>query len=123
MVLADATYRWEAVVKPKLQQTYGVDQDRRHLTAWGLSTGTDEHGLKVWQAAQKHAINEPKIFCDQISAHFSHLAKALGLGKDLGPNGNFKFIRTTDPEHFKTVQYFWVRIVHLNSLNFKETFT
>lgn len=31
-----------------------------------LCTGCDEHGLKIWQAAQKQKL-QPQQFCDQVS--------------------------------------------------------
>lgn len=37
-----------------------------------LNTGTDEHGLKIQQAAQAAGV-EPKAFCDRISTRFKVL--------------------------------------------------
>lgn len=32
-------------------------------------TGTDEHGLKIQQAAKAKGL-DPQVFCDQLSQHF-----------------------------------------------------
>lgn len=64
--------------------------------------GTDEHGMKVAQAAQKNKIT-PKDFVDQISQKYQDTWKALNVGYD-------QFIRTTDPDHEKFVQEFLQKI-------------
>lgn len=64
-----------------------------------FSSGTDEHGAKIVEAAEK-AGKDPKTFTDEISAVFR-----AGLGK-LGIS-NDKFIRTTDPAHEQRCQIVW----------------
>src|SRR3954465_12686356 len=54
-------------------------------------TGTDEHGQKVQQAADKRGTS-PKEHTDLFSARFKAAWKDISIGFD-------KFIRTTDPEH------------------------
>ena len=61
-----------------------------------LLTGTDEHGEKIAQAAKAEGLS-PKEFTDQTSETFRSLWKTLGISHD-------HFIRTTDPEHQRTVQ-------------------
>ncbi len=61
-----------------------------------LLTGTDEHGEKISQAAAAEGIS-PKEFTDRTSGTFLSLWKLLNISYD-------HFIRTTDPEHQKTVQ-------------------
>ncbi len=61
-------------------------------------TGTDEHGAKIAQAAEK-AGQSPKEFVDEVSAKFSFAWDQLGIAPD-------KFIRTTDPEHKAAVEKF-----------------
>jgi methionyl-tRNA synthetase len=61
-------------------------------------TGTDEHGAKICQAAEK-AGSSPKEFCDFISAEFSGEWKNLKITNDY-------FVRTTDEKHEKAVQKF-----------------
>lgn len=58
-------------------------------------TGTDEHGEKIQQAAEK-AGKEPKKFCDEIAKKFKNAWKALNISYD-------HFIRTTDEYHVKAV--------------------
>lgn len=54
-------------------------------------TGTDEHGQKVQEAADKAGLT-PKEFCDKISIKFKRAWQALNIEYD-------NFIRTTDPKH------------------------
>ncbi|KAJ2596054.1 methionyl-tRNA synthetase [Coemansia sp. RSA 1721] len=64
-----------------------------------LSAGTDEHGLKIQQAAEK-AGKETLAFCTQFSDSFRALQKASNTS-------DIDYIRTTDPKHFKAVEHFW----------------
>ena len=59
-------------------------------------TGTDEHGDKIAEAAQKAGIS-PKAYADGISAQFRSLWPELAVTNDY-------FIRTTDENHVKVVQ-------------------
>jgi methionyl-tRNA synthetase len=59
-------------------------------------TGTDEHGAKIQQIADKIG-KKPKEFVDEISAAFSATWDILNISND-------NFIRTTDPAHEKVVQ-------------------
>jgi methionyl-tRNA synthetase len=59
-------------------------------------TGTDEHGDKVMRAA-KASGKTPKEYADEISSLFRALWPVLMIDNDY-------FIRTTDPDHVKTVQ-------------------
>ena len=63
-------------------------------------TGTDEHGQKVAQAAEKHGM-EPKPFVDSLISSFTDMWKTYELEYD-------HFIRTTDDHHEKAVQD-WIR--------------
>ncbi len=59
-------------------------------------TGTDEHGQKIEESAQKR--NKPtQEFADEISATFKNLWDQFEISYD-------KFIRTTDEDHKKGVQ-------------------
>ncbi|MFZ2418138.1 MAG: methionine--tRNA ligase [Smithellaceae bacterium] len=60
-------------------------------------TGTDEHGDKIAEAAQKAGIS-PKQYADGISGQFRSLWPELGITNDY-------FIRTTDANHIETVRY------------------
>jgi methionyl-tRNA synthetase len=59
-------------------------------------TGTDEHGDKIAEAAQKAGIS-PKAYADRISAQFRALWPELSVTND-------HFIRTTDSDHVANVR-------------------
>ncbi|MBE6440718.1 MAG: methionine--tRNA ligase [Desulfovibrio desulfuricans] len=75
-------------------------------------TGTDEHGDKIVQAAEKEG-KTPKEFVDGISARFQALWPELGIAND-------RFVRTTDEHHIKTVQAFLQRVYDAGDIYFGE---
>lgn len=83
MVLTDILKRWQV-----LQGRIAI-----------LCTGTDEHGMKIQQAAAQANL-PPKEFCDLTAETFKNLAKRAGLSND-------HFVRTTDEDHKEAVRYFW----------------
>jgi methionyl-tRNA synthetase len=64
-----------------------------------FSTGTDEHGTKVMQTAQKMGLT-PQQLVDQVSERFRDLQKMLNVSND-------RFIRTTDKGHEQRAQIIW----------------
>ena len=66
-------------------------------------TGTDEHGLKIQNAAKNKSL-EPLLYCNQISKIFMDLTKKLNLSND-------DFIRTTEKRHHKAVNDLWNKLV------------
>ncbi len=58
-------------------------------------TGTDEHGTKVAEAAEKAGLN-PQAFCDGVVAQYKEAWKDLDVQYD-------DFIRTTDKRHEEAV--------------------
>lgn len=64
-----------------------------------FNTGTDEHGLKIFQQAQELGLDTQK-YCDQQVEKFKNLKGVLNLSFD-------NFIRTTDDYHISAVQKFW----------------
>ena len=62
-------------------------------------TGTDEHGLKVHQAATKAGINA-QDFTDKVSQNFRDLGALMDYSND-------DFIRTTEDRHKKAAQALW----------------
>ncbi|KAJ2741798.1 methionyl-tRNA synthetase [Coemansia sp. BCRC 34301] len=68
-----------------------------------MSAGTDEHGLKIQQAAER-AGRDPLSFCTQYSNRFRDLMAVAKVG-------NTDFIRTTDPLHHQAVAHFWKLLV------------
>ncbi|KAK3592057.1 hypothetical protein CHS0354_019313 [Potamilus streckersoni] len=78
-----------------------------------FSTGTDEHGLKIQQAAQK--ADMPSLeYCDKISDKFRVLFNKAGIGYS-------NFIRTTETRHKEAVQEFW-RVLHGNGHIYKGVY-
>jgi methionyl-tRNA synthetase len=61
-----------------------------------FSTGTDEHGDKIVEAARIAGVT-PQEYADRISAQFRNLWPELSVANDY-------FIRTTDPNHVETVR-------------------
>ena len=66
-------------------------------------TGTDEHGLKIQNAAKKANL-DPLIYCNEISQTFKDLTKKLNLTND-------DFIRTTEKRHHNAVNDLWNKLV------------
>jgi methionyl-tRNA synthetase len=62
-------------------------------------TGTDEHGLKMAQAARERGIS-PAEFAEQMSTLFRQMDDDLNISYD-------RFIRTTEPTHHKASQAIW----------------
>lgn len=65
-------------------------------------TGTDEHGIKIQQEAEKAGI-EPKAYVDKVSA------EVKGVWDLMNTSYN-KFIRTTDPDHVRTVSKIFTKL-------------
>ncbi len=65
-------------------------------------TGTDEHGLKVQQTADRNGTT-PKAFVDNLAAQFRAMADRLDCSYD-------RFIRTTDADHLQSTQELWRRM-------------
>mgnify|MGYP005849427457 CR=1 FL=1 len=84
--IADATARYERL---KGNETYFL-------------TGTDEHGQKIEESAQK-ANKETKVFADEISATFKNLWDDFEIAYD-------QFIRTTDAKHINGVQQAFLKM-------------
>jgi methionyl-tRNA synthetase len=75
-------------------------------------TGTDEHGDKIAEAAQKAGIT-PKEYADRISAQFRSLWPELSVTNDY-------FIRTTDPNHMETVRYILQKVYDSGDIYFGQ---
>ena len=65
-------------------------------------TGTDEHGLKIAQAARAVGI-APREYVDGTVQAFQQLVATFGISHD-------RFIRTTDADHYAASQELWRRI-------------
>ncbi|RZM33500.1 MAG: methionine--tRNA ligase [Sphingomonas sp.] len=64
-----------------------------------FQTGTDEHGLKMAQAARERGV-PVRDFADEMSSHFSVMADRLGISYD-------RFIRTVDDDHYAASKAIW----------------
>lgn len=79
-----------------------------------FNTGTDEHGKKIWESAQKEGM-ETQAFTDKLSQRFKLLKDTLDLYDDV------TFIRTTDEHHKKAAQEFW-KLVDKNGYIYKKNY-
>lgn len=77
-----------------------------------LLTGTDEHGDKIVQAAEKNGLT-PQAFVDEISAGFCSLWPELSVRPD-------RFCRTTDQKHKEDVQKFLQSVYDAGDIYFGE---
>lgn len=67
-----------------------------------FNTGTDEHGIKIYQKAQEEG-KEVQEYVDEYAVHFDDLKKLLNLDYT-------HFIRTTNADHMKSAQEMWRRV-------------
>ena len=65
-------------------------------------TGTDEHGQKIQQEAEKAGIT-PKQYVDNVAGEIKRIWDLMGADYD-------KFIRTTDDYHEKSVQHIFKKL-------------
>lgn len=79
-----------------------------------FNTGTDEHGQKLWNDAQK-AGEEVHTYVDRYAEQFRGLKDLLQISEDV------HFIRTTDPHHEQAAQEFWKRC-NQNGFIYKKTY-
>jgi methionyl-tRNA synthetase len=80
-----------------------------------FNTGTDEHGLKIYQKA-KSLNQDVQLYVDQSVENFKKLLPLLGISEDV------HFIRTTDKNHIETAQYFW-KLVDKNGYIYKKNYS
>ncbi|XP_045886155.1 methionine--tRNA ligase, mitochondrial [Micropterus dolomieu] len=64
-----------------------------------FATGTDEHGLKIQQAAEA-AGKDPLTFSTDVSERFKHLFSSCSISYT-------DYIRTTEQRHSRAVKHFW----------------
>jgi len=73
-------------------------------------TGTDEHGDKIAQAAAAAGVS-PRDYADRVSRIFRETWDTCGFRYD-------RFIRTTDPDHIRTVQELVQRVYDKGDIYF-----
>jgi len=106
---------------PHIGHTYTTivaDVIRRYKRMRGfevvMTTGTDEHGVNVERAAKKAGIPESE-FVARMAAAWRGLWDELGLTAD-------EFVRTTDLQHVRTVQWLF-RLCRENGYVYKGHYT
>ncbi len=67
-----------------------------------FNTGTDEHGMKIYESATR-AGKDVQKHVDEYAALFKETLAKFGVSDDA------HYIRTTDPAHVKAAQEFWKR--------------
>jgi methionyl-tRNA synthetase len=67
-----------------------------------FNTGTDEHGVKVYQKAQEQGV-DVQDYVDDYAKKFKGLTGLLNISSDI------HFTRTTDAQHTAAAQEFWKR--------------
>jgi methionyl-tRNA synthetase len=93
-------------------EAIAADVIARHKRGEGrdvrFQTGTDEHGLKMAQAARAQAV-EPQAFADKMSQLFRSMCDTLEVSYDC-------FIRTSDPAHHRASQAIWTAMAERGDL-------
>ncbi len=64
-----------------------------------FNTGTDEHGVKIYQKATEQG-KDTQAYVDEYAAKFRDLIKLLDISE-------VNFIRTTDEHHVRAAEEFW----------------
>jgi methionyl-tRNA synthetase len=96
--------RADVIVRAKKLQGYEIF----------FNTGTDEHGQKLWNDAQKvgKAVQQ---YVDEYAEKFKGLINLLQILPEV------HFIRTTDEHHLKSAQEFW-KICDQNGFIYKKSY-
>ncbi len=105
--------------KPHLGHAYTTivaDTYARYCRLAGMEvrfqTGTDEHGEKIVQAAEKEGLT-PKKFVDKVAGEFQATWPLLAVKPD-------NIIRTTDQQHITTVQKVLQQVYDKGDIYFSE---
>ncbi len=89
-------HSYQKMLADVLARYHRLKGDQTHFL-----TGTDEHGQKVERSAKDKGI-EPKKFVDRIALEDKKQWDNLNISYD-------RFIRTTDPDHVKFAQEFYLK--------------
>ena len=96
-VNADALARWHRLIGDETK----------------FLTGTDEHGMKIAETAEKNGVS-PQTWTDATSVRFEQAWSTLNISND-------DFIRTTQARHYETVGTFLGKIYE-NGFIRKDTY-
>src|SRR5947208_15053951 len=75
-----------------------------------FQTGTDEHGLKMAQAARAEGV-EPRKFANKMSRLFQSMCDTLNVSYD-------RFILTSEADHYRASQAIWAAVEERGDLYF-----
>src|SRR5205823_11866422 len=64
-----------------------------------FQTGTDEHGLKMAQAARAEGVDQ-RVFANKMSRLFQDMCDTLNVSYD-------RFLLTPQPDHYRARQAIW----------------
>lgn len=78
-----------------------------------FNTGTDEHGQKIFNKAKENEV-EVKNYVDGYASKFKEILPLLNISSDIN------FIRTTDDNHIKSAQAFWLKCYEAGDIYKKE---
>jgi methionyl-tRNA synthetase len=79
-----------------------------------FATGTDEHGLKIAEAAESRGITTSE-YVDKIAAEFEHTWRQMHISHDV-------FIRTTEARHEELVQEVFKKLLEVGDI-YKGSYT
>ncbi|TKR82587.1 hypothetical protein L596_016284 [Steinernema carpocapsae] len=106
-VLADAGHRWN------LLKCGNLNPKKAHH-GYMFTTGTDEHGIKIQNAAAK-AGQSPNQFCDRVSNRFYQLFQRFNVA-------HTDFVRTSEDRHRVAVEAMW-KSLNDQGLIYKDTYS
>lgn len=88
---------YSTLIVDVLGRYHRVKKERTFVT-----TGTDEHGQKVAEAARLKGM-DPYSFTTSVASEFRECFKSMNLQTDM-------FTRTTSPHHYQVVREIWERL-------------
>lgn len=90
-------HAYEAILTDVMARFQRLDGKNVHFL-----TGTDEHGEKVHQTAEKNGMSA-QDFADKNAAEFRKMQDTLNTSND-------DFIRTTEPRHYESSKAIWKKL-------------
>ncbi|GBP89326.1 Methionine--tRNA ligase, mitochondrial [Eumeta japonica] len=90
---------YTAIVADAIQRFESLTKDDCNII---FSTGTDEHGIKIQQAATQANLPLPE-YCTQVSNEYQKMFRDFNVNYT-------EFVRTTEDKHKKAVHAFWNKL-------------